>query len=217
MSEINGLNLYMYCKDNPVMYVDPSGNMPRWAKWLIGGLAVAGLVAATILTFGAAGVAATAIGSAMLTGGLVSTVINIDSQLRSGEPFDWTQLAISTLSGTMYGLVVATTGGTVGWAIAGKLIIAGGTSLLESWNKDLSEAERSESFVKALIFSSVIQVFGYIAKDVGPLFLSKFKSNSSSDLLVLKENLLNLWNDPKIKTGVIKFIGDIFKSFFRRD
>ena len=25
MSEINGLNLYMYCKDNPVMYVDPSG------------------------------------------------------------------------------------------------------------------------------------------------------------------------------------------------
>ena len=25
MGEINGLNLYMYCKDNPVMYVDPSG------------------------------------------------------------------------------------------------------------------------------------------------------------------------------------------------
>ncbi len=28
MSEINGLNLYMYCKDNPVMYVDPSGCFP---------------------------------------------------------------------------------------------------------------------------------------------------------------------------------------------
>ena len=27
MGEINGLNLYMYCKDNPVMYADPSGNM----------------------------------------------------------------------------------------------------------------------------------------------------------------------------------------------
>ena len=25
MGEINGLNLYMYCKDNPVMYADPSG------------------------------------------------------------------------------------------------------------------------------------------------------------------------------------------------
>ena len=27
MGEINGLNLYMYCKDNPVMYADPNGNM----------------------------------------------------------------------------------------------------------------------------------------------------------------------------------------------
>ncbi len=26
MGEINGLNLYMYCKDNPVMYADPSGH-----------------------------------------------------------------------------------------------------------------------------------------------------------------------------------------------
>ena len=28
MGEINGLNLYMYCKDNPVMYADPSGFLP---------------------------------------------------------------------------------------------------------------------------------------------------------------------------------------------
>ena len=29
MGEINGLNLYMYCKDNPVMYADPSGCFPN--------------------------------------------------------------------------------------------------------------------------------------------------------------------------------------------
>ena len=30
-SSINGLNLYCYCMNNPIMYADPSGNMPEWA------------------------------------------------------------------------------------------------------------------------------------------------------------------------------------------
>ncbi len=41
---INGLNLYAYCGNNPVMSVDPSGN--AWWNWLIIGIqAVAGIVA----------------------------------------------------------------------------------------------------------------------------------------------------------------------------
>ncbi len=42
MGEINGLNLYMYCKDNPVMYADPSGCLPKWAAWIISGVAIVG-------------------------------------------------------------------------------------------------------------------------------------------------------------------------------
>ena len=38
---INGLNLYMYCNDNPVMMVDPSGGKPKWWQWLISGVEVA--------------------------------------------------------------------------------------------------------------------------------------------------------------------------------
>ena len=32
---INGLNLYCYCYNNPVMYADPSGHLPEWAWKLI--------------------------------------------------------------------------------------------------------------------------------------------------------------------------------------
>ena len=52
---INGLNLYAYCLNNPVMYADPTGHfaLPNWAKWLIGGVAFIGAVALTYLTGGA--------------------------------------------------------------------------------------------------------------------------------------------------------------------
>ena len=39
--QINGLNLYMYCNDNPIMYCDPTGHAPWWS-WLISGLQVLG-------------------------------------------------------------------------------------------------------------------------------------------------------------------------------
>ena len=28
------LNLFVYCNNNPVMYVDENGNMPKWLKGL---------------------------------------------------------------------------------------------------------------------------------------------------------------------------------------
>ena len=103
--------------------------MPEWAKWLIGGLAITGLVAATILTFGAAGTAAGVIGAAMLTGGVVSGAINAIDQLHDGGTFNWTELAIATLSGTAYGAVVGATGGAWTWgAFGGKVLIAGATA-----------------------------------------------------------------------------------------
>lgn len=57
---INGLNLYAYCGNNPVMRVDENGN--AWWHWLFGALVV---VAATIVTAGVAAGAALAIGTAV--------------------------------------------------------------------------------------------------------------------------------------------------------
>ena len=58
------------------MYVDPDGHMPKWAQWVVGGLAVAGLVVAIVLTCGVAGAGAVAVGTSMLAGDIVSAGIN---------------------------------------------------------------------------------------------------------------------------------------------
>ena len=49
-TDINGLNLFAYCGNNPVMYVDPYGH--EWWHWLIGGLIVIGLATLTCFSAG---------------------------------------------------------------------------------------------------------------------------------------------------------------------
>ena len=64
---INGLNLYAYCMNNPIMYSDPSGHMPEWLSTtlkIIGGVAIiAGCVVGSIFTLSVV-LAGAAIGAA---------------------------------------------------------------------------------------------------------------------------------------------------------
>ena len=66
---INGLNLYAYCADNPIMYTDSTGHAPWWS-WLTSGVQ---LVAGIALCFvpGAQG-----IGISMIAGGVVGLIMN---------------------------------------------------------------------------------------------------------------------------------------------
>ena len=69
---INGINLYAYCENNPVMYADPSGHLPEWAWKLIIGtsfILVGALV--TAATAGAGTAFWAAFGSALLTSTIV--------------------------------------------------------------------------------------------------------------------------------------------------
>lgn len=85
MGEINGLNLYMYCKDNPVMYADPSGCFAI-TTFLIG------------------------MGIAALTGAVVGafsyTVSESVSYFLTGKfSWSWSQFAGSILGGAIGGAV----------------------------------------------------------------------------------------------------------------
>ncbi len=132
---INGLNLYAYCLDNPVMLVDDNGNRPRWLSWLIGALVVVAVTAAVVLTAGAAAVAIGA--SAAVTagvmagaaiGGLVVGGASLIEQGTSGGEMDYGKLALNTFIVSGVGAVL---GGGAGYLLGGgaAATIGGGSSL----------------------------------------------------------------------------------------
>lgn len=123
---INGMNLYAYCGNNPVMRVDPDGN--AWWHWLLAIGAVIVVAAATVLTCGAAGIAIGGAGlaGAVIHGAAVGALIGagigavggavaggIYSAV-TGADF-WTSVGIGAAAGFGIGAIVgAIVGGTVG-------------------------------------------------------------------------------------------------------
>lgn len=123
MMDSNGLNLYMYCGDNPVMRADPNGN--EWWDWgsfwkIFGGIAlITLLVAGTIFTCGTlslvlAGAAIGAISGAI--GATVSTAVT----------GDWNSFAnnflIGTITGAISGAIGASSVGTLAQIATNSLI-----------------------------------------------------------------------------------------------
>ena len=123
--------------NNPIMYVDPSGHMPEWAMWLIGGVLLAGSIALTIATGGAVAgtVLATVhtIATGAMIGGITSAAIDTIAGGISYEngvaSWDESGAAGSALSNVGSGLAAYGKLGKLGYAGIQGLInsgIAGG-------------------------------------------------------------------------------------------
>ena len=108
---INGLNLYAYCNNNPVMYCDPSGHSVTVAGIIIGiiiGAIIGGLIGGTI-----AGVTA-ALNGASIGGIIASTLLGI---------------LFGALIGAMIGAVVVVLSPAIGaGASAIAALVGGGTA-----------------------------------------------------------------------------------------
>ena len=113
---INGMNLYAYCLNNPVMMIDETGHMPEWLSNLlivcIGVLVIAGLAVATVATGGAAAGVAGAIVAGALKGALIGAGIGTFAGAAIGY-------AVDGFDGMWRGMAVGFTGGAVVGAIIG--------------------------------------------------------------------------------------------------
>ena len=117
--QINGLNLYMYCRDNPIMYIDDSGYLAWWQNALIalaGVVLIVGLAIATVATGGTAAGVAGAIFAGALKGALIGATIGTVAggaigYAVAGVNGIWTGMAIGFTGGAIIGAII---GGTVG-------------------------------------------------------------------------------------------------------
>jgi len=171
---INGLNLYSYCNNNPVMNIDPEGTWSWKGFWrVLAAVAIVAVVAvATAVTAGAAavaiaGAAGASVGTALLAGatvattalasGLVTGIGEICNQSieKGTENINLGSVAISTLSGSLDGAMVA---GASFAGPLGKLAIATsriGVSSLMSFAYGKSEKYTDSEIRSSLALSAM--------------------------------------------------------------
>ncbi len=103
---INGLNLYAYCGNNPVMYTDPNGTA-KWWQWVIAAAAIALAVVVSVVSCGSA--VPVLVGAAIGAG--ASAVWNIGTQLVSNggnfATINWGNVGMSALGGAVAGAISA--------------------------------------------------------------------------------------------------------------
>ena len=160
---INGLNLYCYCMNNPIMYADPSGHMPEWLQWTLGGLIVVGAIALSICTAGLATPIATAVGGGLfgaIVGGAVAGAIggaiagfgvSIGTQaITNGfKNINWSDVGKSTASGAISGFIAGGVFGGIKYAYSAKSL-ANSVSGLSKAQSSLDNAWKPLSNVKNL-------------------------------------------------------------------
>lgn len=117
--QLNRCNLFLYCYNNPINVCDENGNLPTWAKWLLGGALIAASVAITIATSGLGGAIAASIGGGFLgniVGGAIagamvgvstSALTNIGTQIIQKDigEIDRKEVAYSALIGGAAGAI----------------------------------------------------------------------------------------------------------------
>ncbi len=132
------MNLFAYCSNDPVNFVDPSGHTPKWLQGLAIGLAVVGTIlvvgAIAALTMGVGTtIMATTMAGAVIHGAAVGTLIGAGIGVVAGGKIGGATTNWST-EGILVGMGIGFGGGAIIGAIAGGSIGAFQyTSAVSQW------------------------------------------------------------------------------------
>mgnify|MGYP002558896089 CR=1 FL=1 len=174
VGETKGMNLYAYCKCNPICYSDENGNWPKWATKVCIGLAVIAVCA--IVAIATAGTGAACIGMSMLVGaakgaaigaiqGAVSGAIMgaITEGIKTGTWEGALKGAISgAVNGAADGFMLGAIGGAISGALNPKFCFIGGTLVMTK--QGLKVIEEIQVGDQVLAYNDNLGIFDY--KDV---------------------------------------------------
>ena len=183
--------------NNPIMYADPSGHLPEWAMWVIGGVVIAGLAIATIATGGAAGgvagfILAGALKGAVVgavSGALVNGTISGISSAIDGEGF-WSGFFDGAAHGFMSGAVI---GGITG-AISSGVQVYNASKLWANTGNKTAYKQMVEHYGKHVIREgqkSVAKNIVNYSKQASQFFV-----NNSSSGVVLRQGVIKIAGAP---------------------
>ena len=156
--ELNGLNLYAYCFNNPVNDIDENGNWSWKRFWktlvtvVVAVAVVATIAAITVASGGSAAVVLAGAGIGTVSSGISSTI----TQLSSGNRFSFSQLFIDMSFGAITGAFGGSSFNVLGVA-AGNSITSFFSSITSDWVEgnpiDLGKAGMSvlAGFITGLI------------------------------------------------------------------
>ena len=153
--ELNGLNLYAYCFNNPVNDIDKNGNW-SWRRFWKGVLVIAVVVVAVTITVATAG--AGSVAGSIIAGGIISAGGEIFNQTviqnKTFSNINWLQVGVAGVGGMLSAIP--------GVGFVGGILIGGGTNALSTAIGGGSLEEIGISFLVGAFSSAV----GYAASSI---------------------------------------------------
>ena len=194
---INGLNLYAYCGNNPVMCIDENGN--AWWHWLLGAILVVAVTIVSVVTAGAAAVAlgvTAAVAQGMMIGAGIATAVaggvNLLIQASTGaDSPDITSLMNDMVINGVAGMITGGLGVAFGVAFgAFSSVVTAGTQLLV--HKGVQAAINTIISAGAYVLQSAITGQDISGHGFMTAALSGFISGMFFNLPTLKSLMLSI-------------------------